>query len=169
MKRVIIFEGPDGCGKTTLARAVRDALGAVYTHHGPYPALTHGCELVPVYLRSVAPALQDHNHVVLDRCWISELPYGLAYRNGSDRLGGFRSDYLSRELGAGSLYEIYLCLPRYEIALKNFMKGGQYLDNVNQFRKVYEWYEAWGEKNKDNLYIIDPFDGRDHLGEMVDV
>jgi thymidylate kinase len=184
MKRIIVFEGPDGCGKTTLAKAVAARLttervedptlpswmDAVYHHHGPYPMITHGSDLVNIYAGSMAPALRDYNHVVLDRCWVSEVPYGLAYRGGADRLSDFRQDYLDQEMRSCD-HMIYLCLPPYEVALKNFQasKGAQYLDTIDQFRQVYEWYEGWGKRNdrRANFYTIDPFDGRGHANEIV--
>jgi thymidylate kinase len=182
MKRIIIFEGPDGCGKTTLAKAVAKRLttkrennhtpswmDAVYRHHGPYPMITHGSDLVNIYAGSMAPALRDYNHVVLDRCWVSEMPYGLAYRNGADRLGIFRRDYLEQE-SCGR--ETYLCLPPYDVALKNFQatKGEQYLETVDQFRQVYEWYKEWGVYSnwRSTFHVVNPFDGRDHAKEIVD-
>ena len=36
-RELTIFEGPDGAGKTTLAKAYAELTGARYVHFGPLP------------------------------------------------------------------------------------------------------------------------------------
>lgn len=163
MRRLVIFEGPDGAGKTTLARAVRDALGdAVLTHHGPYPEVAYGDELAELYMRSVSGT----RDVVLDRCWVSEAPYGLAFRGGWDRLGRGWRGALDRCAAGG---RVYLCLPPWERVLTNWSRGAdEYLDRQAQLASVYRWYHDHRyDMTSLPVTVIDPFDGRDHLGEII--
>ena len=85
-KPILVFEGCDGAGKTTLARMTARRLNAVYTHHGTYTGLDAG-HLMTVYSTSMLPALCDAAPVVLDRAWHSEPIYGRVFRGGVDRLG----------------------------------------------------------------------------------
>src|ERR1700743_601382 len=82
---LIIFEGPDGSGKTSAAKALAKKMNARYVHHGPYSRMGSG--LPRIYLESMLPAIYGHQPVVLDRSWLSEIPYGIAFRDGMDRVG----------------------------------------------------------------------------------
>lgn len=171
MKRVLIFEGPDGGGKTTLARVTRDALGdAVLTHHGPYPDVTDHDALAEIYALSMLPALDDRHDVILDRCWLSEIPYGLAFRGGADRLTWRGRRYLETA-AAQCDARVYLCLPSWNRVADNYQarKGEEYLETLAQLRRVYRWYEdAAGILSSLPITVVDPFDGRDHVKEIID-
>jgi thymidylate kinase len=167
MSRLIILEGADGSGKTTLALDVATRFGANYVHHGPYPGLT-GDALARRYAVSALPAVLDESLVVMDRCWISEMPYGLAFRGGADRLGETRIRTLERLVGLADV-KVYLCLPPWEIVRSNWVKrkGSEYLKTIDQLRQVYDWYDSafsisWlpGER-------INPFDGQDHAERIL--
>lgn len=84
MKSIVILEGPDGAGKTTLAQTLRRQLDAVYIHHGSYATL-RGDQIAQLYHQSIEPALTDSANVVLDRSWLSEPIYGEVFRSGLNR------------------------------------------------------------------------------------
>ena len=108
---VIILEGPDGAGKTTLAERLREANpwgGATpqIIHEGPPPAgvdlLTYYTELLLAYLAADAP-------VILDRFHMGETVYGPTCRGGTtltDR-GRVLLDRVCRAAGVLTV----LCLP----------------------------------------------------------
>lgn len=98
----IVFEGPDNVGKTTIAKAVAEQLGAlcyafpgsepdtlgeeIYRlHHSDMPmsALSkqalHIAAHLDAYERVIFPTLEAGQHVVLDRFWWSTLVYGRVY------------------------------------------------------------------------------------------
>lgn len=78
---IIVLEGGDGCGKTTLAEKLCDYVGGHYIHltyrfrDGMYRY--HGAALKMALLRA------EHQPVVIDRWWPTELAYASAYRGGS--------------------------------------------------------------------------------------
>ena len=114
MPKLIILEGPDCCGKTTLARDLVTKLRAAYLHNTyiekfsktvwdyrfnrPYEMLDTPaqydssvyCPYVFLYheelLRQAFLNLELNRHVVMDRCWLSELVYTTCLRKVSDEL-----------------------------------------------------------------------------------
>jgi hypothetical protein len=140
-RRLLVFEGADGCGKTTLARAVAKDLGALYVHHGPYSD-KGGDHLATIYATSMLPAVTGDRDVVLDRCWVSEVPYGLAFRGGLDRLGYGKRLLLERLAGACAS-SLFLCRPPWHAVTAGFRirHGDEMLDDETQLRQVYEWYD----------------------------
>ena len=75
---MIILEGPDRCGKTTVAKALRKLLPHwSYRHHtNPWSV---GCRPFPYFSWFVAYAPCN---VIVDRCHLSEWAYGYTYRDG---------------------------------------------------------------------------------------
>jgi len=143
---IIILEGPDGAGKTTLAEKLRQRLAddrmVHIIKHGPYKGLesTHLCK---IYFRAMTPALTFDDHVIMDRSWISEPIYGTVYRGGANRIDLPRCRMLERTaLSRGGI--VIHCQPSFEACAKAFESRPEeeYLDNVKQLKEVYEEYEA---------------------------
>ena len=81
-KKLTIFEGCDGSGKTTAAREFAEQTGAKYVHFHNLPRIKKG--LGRMYVEAMLPALLGYQEVVFDRSWLSETPYGEAFREGRD-------------------------------------------------------------------------------------
>ena len=81
MRGLIILDGPDGSGKTTLAKEIVRQTGGRYMH------LTYRFKekMFTYHLAALhrAVKLSQTQMVVIDRLWMSELAYANAYRNGS--------------------------------------------------------------------------------------
>lgn len=81
MHPIIVVDGPDGAGKTTLGNELVKLLGAKYLHltyrWGSKMNLYHEAALF--YILRAAQT----QPVVLDRWWMSELAYANVYRGGS--------------------------------------------------------------------------------------
>lgn len=136
---LIVLEGPDGAGKTTLARALSKALGARIIHHGPYPGLD-GVELARKYLDSMCPALGGAD-VIFDRSWLSEPIYAEVYRTQPSRISPEARRMLTRvALSAGVV--VVKCLPPLKSCLQVFAGRAEdeYLASSKQLREVYFRY-----------------------------
>jgi len=137
-KIVVIVEGPDGAGKTSLARDIAERLGAAYVHHGPYQRVRG---IARLYVESMLPALLGYQAVVLDRSWLSEAPYSTACRNGADRLGvvGVRMlDRLALRCGA----VVVRCDPGWDAVAATYRRRVEYLTTSAQLANVYDAYRT---------------------------
>jgi len=77
---VIIIDGPDACGKTTLGRRICEMFDGRYIH------LTLRKKMLEHQVVSLYMALKwsEEHPVVIDRHWISEQIYGGVYRGGTN-------------------------------------------------------------------------------------
>ena len=100
---LVILEGHDGCGKSTLAKelARRNAMTTIIVNHGPYPEVGPE-DLMETYARSMKrlDRLPPGSLVILDRCWISEEIYGRVARHGANRIDASARRYLERVAAA---------------------------------------------------------------------
>jgi thymidylate kinase len=140
-RRLTIFEGPDGSGKSTAAQAYAEATRAKYVHFPALPQVDKS--LGRIYVEAMLPALLGYQDVVFDRCWISELPYGISFRDGADRLGTSSCRMLDRlAMRCGAV--VVMCLPEWETVKTNWSnrRGKEMLNTVDQLRMVYDQYTA---------------------------
>lgn len=81
LKGVIIIDGPDACGKTTLANRLIEKHGGIYMH------LTYRfANKMPIYHAAMlrkALRLAKNQLVIIDRMHISEHIYAKVFRGGS--------------------------------------------------------------------------------------
>jgi len=78
---IIVLDGSDNTGKTTLANYFVQRYGAVHMHQF-YRFKTRMFTYHTACLRKAVALSKDHL-VVLDRLWLSEDIYAMVYRNGS--------------------------------------------------------------------------------------
>lgn len=137
--KLTIFEGPDGGGKSTAAKVFAESTGAKYVH---FPALPHvSRNLGRMYVEAMLPALLGYQDVVFDRCWLSEMPYGVAFREGRDRLTDASRRMLERlAMRCGAV--VVKCQPAWETVRANYLsrKHMEMLDNEHQLKMVYYLY-----------------------------
>ena len=146
---IVILEGPDGAGKTTLAETLRQRFQTErMTHvvkHGPYIGLQSE-DLCRIYFRAMSQALTYDDHIIMDRAWLSEPIYGQVYRNGLNRVDMQRCRMLERAaLSRGAV--VVHCQPAFEVCAKAFTarQDKEYLDTLQQLRKVYDEYDTLGQ------------------------
>lgn len=142
-RRIFLLEGVDCSGKSSAAARLAAHLRGegrrvVIVHHGPHLQVKKG--LARLYVESALPALLGHADVILDRCWLSERPYGLSYR-GEDRLGDAQRRMLERIFMRGETVVIY-CDPGWARIAETYAarKGEEYVDSLAKLWEIYQLY-----------------------------
>lgn len=142
MAKIIILEGPDGAGKSVLARKL-EARGARYVHHGPPKK---GEDLFETYLAALEQAVKasrDEPRVTaFDRLHLGELVYGNLVR-GRSQLGTMGVDLLERYAHARGAV-VVLCLPPWRVCEAVWRtrqeQAGEYVKDVQTMHQVYRAY-----------------------------
>lgn len=146
-----IFEGPDGAGKTTLVdrwearERARGAARVVRFNNGPYEG-AGGAELMGTYLGQLPgkfhPVAESPVHVLIDRCWISEMVYGNVMRGGS-RLARAEINGLAYAAKDADVM-VVMCLPSFQACRDAYVarRGREYLPDEDRLKMVYDAYAA---------------------------
>lgn len=137
-KKITIFEGPDGAGKTTAVNKFIAATGAKYYHHGAYPGERN---IAHYYLKSLRPAMFGEHDIVMDRSWFDEKPYGFIFRGGLDRIGHMGCELFKEVLKlCGGL--VIVCVPPWDVVRENYLarQAQEYLDTTDQLKYVYDYF-----------------------------
>jgi len=142
VKRILVLEGPDGGGKTTLSDRFRPRFG--YRHEGP-PDPRFGAfdyyvaRLFDAYLESVLTP-----GVVLDRFALGDRVYGPIFR-GADRFGDDGWAKMRSVMDAAGCLRV-LCLPPLEACLsawrRRHAERREFVPDEELFALTYErWLE----------------------------
>jgi len=144
---VFIFDGPDGCGKTTLAKRISKELNMPY-HKNPYE---HGewkhpdrYKLMLRYtdLYFLTYLKNSRNDVCLDRSWTTEWVYSQVFNRGNDfEFLHKLDDLLSSIENSVLIITTRTNLPNQEDELEGIN------DNWFKIRDKYEELSSW-TKNK---------------------
>ena len=153
MGKIVILEGPDGGGKTTLAKELV-ARGFDYFHDGLPPS---GRDNVAYYTWILEQAGKRDKNSVFDRLWLGERIYGPVAR-GIDTIGDEGQNVmldLHKKLGV----KMFLCLPPFPVVMINYRSKLKdpldYLQSADLLTEVYHRYYAWGIKNSFSAYLYD--------------
>lgn len=76
---IIIIEGPDGSGKTTLAKKLSKQTGYPLVHRSAPKSDDEKTAMKEMYLRCI----REGADAIFDRCWYSEMVYGPIMRDAS--------------------------------------------------------------------------------------
>lgn len=140
--RLVVIEGPDGAGKTTLAAEIARRHGHEVRHEGPPPPnqdplLYYFGRLYDAHLATFATRGQ-----VLDRFALGERVYGPILRN-QDRLGAEGWRRIRRALDSIDAVRI-LCLPDYETCLEQWRaRNADRLELIRREMTFKATYDAW--------------------------
>jgi thymidylate kinase len=142
---LIIIEGPDGAGKTTLAESLSEMLNARIVHFGTDK---ESKTLINKYTEIMLSS--QNENLIIDRLWISEMIYSKVMREGNCRLTQVEINILSY-----IFYEmrgrLILCLPDYDICLANYLRNieNEYISNQTLYTQVYlEYFKATVNQEK---------------------
>lgn len=135
---LVILEGPDGAGKSTLAEELQRRLpGAEYVHHGPYLGASPR-ELSAVFMASMKPAFTAD--LIMDRCWLSEPIYASVFRKSESRISSVHKRMLERTALALNAV-VVLCRPPFSVCERAFLSGrDEYMQTSEQLLGVHDQY-----------------------------
>lgn len=166
---IILLEGPDGAGKTTLAQtSFKDYQ---YLHHGAYEtpqaAFIAYDELLSSILQNTVRGI-CHNNIVIDRLHISERIYG-TYFHGK-RMEDWRYSYIDNLcLTAG--IQVVICLPPWDVVEQNWENNRQneMIQDLCKLKEIYIVYKDIVDKASHNFYTRMPVSVYDYTEEEGEI
>lgn len=76
---IIIIEGADGAGKTTLANKLAEQTGFPIVHRSNPKSEEEKKQMMAMYIQTI----KENKNCIFDRCWYSEMVYGPVMRDKS--------------------------------------------------------------------------------------
>lgn len=140
-KTITIFEGPDGSGKTTLAKQYASNTGALYVH---FDALYGVQNIHKYFMEAMMPALLGYQSVVLDRCWHSGPIYDLVFRNIEPEEGRQNTEICALlDRAASFCNAVYVkCLPPEDTCINNWKSrlDSELVKSEGKMRAIHKLY-----------------------------
>lgn len=161
VRGIVILEGADGVGKTTLARALCATHSGLYLHGRYFPVNPFKYHLA---MLRIAARESQHRLVVIDRHWISNSVYSRVF-NETDGYGALARMFYRVFFRFGALYVI--CAPPTPVVEENFtrLKGLRKEQYTGQMGEVNDRYlRLWtGEDD------VSPLAGEDYVDQLTRV
>lgn len=143
----IIIEGPDGAGKSTLAKALADRLDM-----NILKMTANGGQSVPEYLQKLAC-----DGIIIDRCWVSEQIYSDLFGR-EPRIDNDDAEALTEFCGRVGIPIIVLLPPFHVVISRLNERGDEYADVVcPNIVEIYKRYKKWTEEH-DNAIVLEDND-----------
>lgn len=140
----IIIEGPDGAGKSTLAKSLAGALDM-----NIMKMTANGGQSVSEYLQKLAC-----DGVIIDRCWVSEQVYSDLFER-EPRIDHDDAEALTELCEHIGIPIIVLLPPLHVVIGRLNERGDEYADVVcPNIVKIYERYQEWAEEH-DNAIVLE--------------
>lgn len=136
LAKVIILEGPDGGGKSTLANWLHDQHGYQIRKFGP-PGDNEN--MFKTYTNALLAAINDQQPTVFDRHYLGETIYGPLLRD-KDRLKPQGRDLIERLIAATGV-AIVIVIPPWDALVEGWRGKDDLLKRQDQLHKVHEAYQ----------------------------
>lgn len=162
IRGIIMLEGPDGGGKTTLAKALVDRFDAFYIHGRVHKEVWR----YHVAAARLAAKKSQHGLVVIDRNWLSECIYGPVFRDTNGYHPGERS--LDRVFLKHATLHI-MCLPHdHDELIANFDRlRERRREHYTSVRAVAARYRDFFDGNPDASFMGNYATQLAHLGGVA--
>lgn len=133
---IIIIEGPDGSGKTTLANQLSKQTGYKVIHRVQPKTDEEKQIMMCEYLQTI----RSGKNMIFDRCWYSEMVYGQIMRD--DSVISYPQMYeLERLLTKNGAMIIYCTDSKPILWSRCLERGEEYITNRETFDKIWEGYK----------------------------
>lgn len=141
----IIIEGPDGAGKSTLAKSLADRLDM-----NILKMTCNGGQSATEYMQKLAC-----DGVIIDRCWVSELVYSDLFGR-EPRIGNYDAETLMEFCGRAGIPIIVLLPPLNVVIRRLNERGDEHADVVYQnITEIYRRYQEWAEAHPYAIVLDD--------------
>lgn len=141
----IIIEGPDGAGKSTLAKSLAGALDM-----NILKMTANGGQSVPEYLQKLAC-----DGVIIDRCWVSEQVYSDLFGR-EPRIDNDEAEALTEFCGLAGIPIIVLLPPLHVVISRLNERGDEYADVVcPNIVEIHKRYQEWAEAHDAAIVLED--------------
>lgn len=141
----IIIEGPDGAGKSTLAKSLADSLDM-----NVLKMTANGGQSVPEYVQKLAC-----DGVIIDRCWVSEQIYSDLFGR-EPRIGDDDAEKLTKFCEFACIPIIVLLPPLHVVISRLNERGDEYADVVcPNIAEIYRRYGEWAEGHDRAIVLED--------------
>lgn len=140
----IIIEGPDGAGKSTLAKSLAGALDM-----NILKMTANGGQSVPEYRQKLAC-----DGVIIDRCWVSEQIYSDLFGR-EPRIDNDDAEALTEFCEFARVPIIVLLPPLHVVIHRLYERGDECADVVcPNITEIYARYQDWA-KVHDNAIVLE--------------
>lgn len=152
----IIIEGPDGAGKSTLAKSLAGALDM-----NILKMTANGGQSTREYLQKLTC-----DGVIIDRCWVSEQVYSDLFGR-EPRIDHDDAEALTELCGHTGIPIIVLLPPLHVVIRRLNERGDEYADVVcPNIVEIYKRYQKWAEEH-DNAIVLEDNDPTTAIVEVL--
>lgn len=132
---IIILEGPDGSGKTTLAEKLHKQTGYMLLHRTQPKTEEDKKRMMEEYVQ----VIKAGKNCILDRSWYSEMVYGPVMRD--EAIISYPQMYqLERLLAKHGAIIIYCTSTKETLWKRCKSRGEDYITDVDTFSKICDGY-----------------------------